>query len=95
MSRVLGARIFKGYSIIIFQIFWKDSYARNTRSEGVQIIKNVKFDLIKILESPEVLFLEFLDHKYSEDLALLSLKNVGGILMAGTPLPKRLKICKM
>ena len=64
MSRVLGARIFEGYSIIIPQIFWKNSYARNTRSAGVEITKNVKFDLIKILENAEVLCLGFLVQKY-------------------------------
>ena len=64
MSKVLGARIFKGYSIIIPQIFWKDSYARNTRSAGVEITKKVKFDKIKILESVEVLCPGFLVHKY-------------------------------
>ena len=92
MSRVLGARIFKGYSIIIPQIFWKDSYARNTRSAGVEITKNVKFDFIKILESAKGLCPGFLVHGYLEDLPLLSLKNFGGIVMGGTPLQRRLKI---
>ena len=95
MFRVLTARIFKGYPIIIPQIFWKDFYARNTRFAGVEITKNVKFDSIKILESAKGLCPGFLVHGYLEDLPLLSLKNFGGIPMGATPVPRRLKLQKI
>ena len=64
MSRVFSARILRGPFNIIPQKFWRDSYGRNTPSEGVEIIKNVKFDLLKILESAEGLCLGFLVHEY-------------------------------
>ena len=94
MSRIINTVIFSKPSTITPKKFWRDSYGRNTPSEGVEIIKNVKFDLIKILESAEGLCRGFLVHEYWEDLPLLSLKNFGGIPMGGTPLPRGLKIIK-
>ena len=59
MSRDFSAQILRGPFIIIPEKCWRDSYGRNTPSEEVENIKNVKFDLIKILESAEGLCLGF------------------------------------
>ena len=92
MSRVFSAEILRGPFIIIPEKCWRDSYGRNTPSEEVENMKNVKFDSIKILESAKGLCPGFLVHGYLEDLPLLSLKYVGEIPMGGTPLPRGLKI---
>ena len=84
MSRVFSAQILRGPFIIIPQKCWKDSYGRNTPSEEVENMKNVKFDIIKILEGAERLCLVILVRGYLENLLLLSLKNFRGIAIGGT-----------
>ena len=80
---------------MIPQKCWKDSYGRNNPYEEVENMKNVKFDLIKILEGAERLCLVILVRGYLENLSLLSLKNFRGIAIGGTSFLSGLKFQKM
>ena len=92
MSRVSSAQILRDTLIIIPQKCWRDSYGRNTPSEVVENKKNVKFDLIKILESTERLCLVILVRGYLENLPLFSFKNFTGIGIGGTSFLSGLKL---
>ena len=78
--------------LLSFKNFGGIPYGRNSPSEGVESLKNVKFDFIKILKSAKGLCRGFLVHGYFENLTFLSLKNFGGIPIGGTPFPRGLKL---